>query len=89
MERRDNFVKYIGIIELENGDYFEVCRVASEGKYYLEAGTFTNTCFLTNYGIDYDETETLDENLTRLYDYVVETREADAMAWKDFEAEAY
>ena len=70
-------MQYIGIIELENGDYYEVFKIESDGKNYLEAGACTNTGFLSYYGIDYDDDVTLDENIERLYDHVVECKAQD------------
>ena len=65
-------MQYIGIMELENGDYYEVCKIESDGKNYLEAGAFTNTGFLTYYGVDYDDDVSLNTNLQALYDHVIE-----------------
>jgi len=71
-------MEYLGIIEFENGDYYEVCIVSSEGKKYIEAGSCTNTMFLTDYGIDYDDDASLDDNLQRLYDHIIECKQQDA-----------
>lgn len=51
MEYRDDY-EYIGIIELENGDYFHVVKYATENGFYLDAGTATNTCFYHHIGLN-------------------------------------
>ena len=67
-------MQYIGIIELENGDYYDVCKVESDGKSHIEAGACTNTGFLSYYGIDYDDDLTQIENIERLYNHIIECK---------------
>lgn len=57
------------IIEFENGDYFYVDYI--DGK--LVAGGATNTGIIPEYEIDYDEDDSFDGNLSRLYDTIIES----------------
>ena len=60
MEYRKNY-DYIGVIELDNGDYYHVVKYATENGFYLDAGTATNACFLSSYRIECDNDDNIDE----------------------------
>ena len=60
------------IIEFPNGEYFYV--VKDDDKNTIYAGGATNTGVFREFEIDYDADETLDGNLQRLYDYIIEQR---------------
>lgn len=74
MEYGKNY-DYIGVIELENGDYFHVVKYATENGFYLEAGTATNTCFLSSYRIECDNDDNIDVALSELYERIIEGQE--------------
>ena len=74
MENRNDY-EYMGIIELENGDYFHVVKYATENGFYLEAGTATNTCFLSSYRIECDNDDNIDVALSELYERIIEGQE--------------
>ena len=57
------------ILQFENGDYFYVDYL--DGK--LVAGSATNTGIIPEYEIEYDEDDSFDGNLSRLYDTIVES----------------
>ncbi len=64
--------QYIGLIEFDNGDYYDVIKLVREDGSWIEAGCVTNTGFIRCYGIDYDDDDSLDGNLQRLYDHIIE-----------------
>ena len=70
--------QYIGLIEFDNGDYYDVVKLVREDGTWLEAGCVTNTGFIRCYGIDWDDDESLDGNLSNLYDHIIECKEQDA-----------
>lgn len=74
MEYRKNY-EYIGVIELDNGDYYHVVKYASENGFYLDAGTATNTCFLSSYRIECDNDDNIDAALSELYEKIIEGQE--------------
>lgn len=74
MEYRNDY-EYMGIIELENGDYFHVVKYATENGFSLEAGTATNTCFLSSYRIECDNDDNIDVALSELYERIIEGQE--------------
>ena len=74
MEYRNNY-EYIGIIELDNGNYYHVVKYACENGFYLEAGTATNTCFLSFYRIECDNDDNIDVALSDLYERINESQE--------------
>lgn len=79
--------QYIGLVEFDNGDYYDVVKLVREDGTRLEAGCVTNTGFIRCHGIDWDDDESLDGNLQRLYDEVVEAHllEADVREFlKDY-----
>lgn len=71
MEYRNNY-EYIGIIELENGNYYHVVKYATDNGFNLEAGTATNTCFLSSYRIECDNNDNIDVTLSELYERIIE-----------------
>lgn len=71
MEYRNNY-EYIGVIELDNGDYFHVVKYATDNGFNLEAGTATNTCFLSSYRIECDNDDNIDVALSDLYERIIE-----------------
>lgn len=71
MEYRNDY-EYIGIIELDNGDYYHVVKYASDNGFYLDAGTATNTCFLSSYRIECDNDDNIDVALYELYERIIE-----------------
>ena len=71
MEYRNNY-QYIGVIELDNGDYYHVVKYASENGFYLDAGTATNTGFLSSYQIECDNDDNIDVALSELYEKIME-----------------
>lgn len=71
MEYRNNY-EYIGIIELEDGNYYHVVKYATENGFYLEAGTATNTCFLSSYQIECNNDDNIDAALSELYERIIE-----------------
>ena len=73
MDYRNNY-EYVGIIELENGDYYHVVKYASENGFYLEAGTATNTCFLSSYKLEFDNDDNIDVALSELYEKIIEDK---------------
>ena len=74
MEYRQNY-DYIGVIELDNGDYYHVVKYASDNGFYLDAGTATNTCFLSSYRIECDNDDNIDAALSELYEKIIEGQE--------------
>ena len=74
MEYRENY-EYIGVIELDNGDYYHVVKYATENGFCLEAGTATNTCFLSSYRIECDNDDNIDVALSELYERITEGQE--------------
>lgn len=62
--------EYLGIIEIDSSYYYHV--VIDGNK--LIAGTVTNTGFIPGIEIDYDADESMDDNLGRLYDAIVEAQ---------------
>ena len=74
MEYRNNY-EYIGIIELDNGNYYHVVKYASENGFYLEAGPATNACFLSSYRIECDNDDNIDAALSELYERIIEGQE--------------
>lgn len=60
--------KYIGILELENGD--DITVVLKNG--YLIAGGVTNAGMIPEYKMKYDKDFSLDKNLQEFYDYIEE-----------------
>lgn len=58
--------KYIGILELENGDVITV--ILKNG--YLIAGEVTNIGMIPEYKMKYDKDFSLDENLQEFYNYI-------------------
>jgi len=72
--KQKNIYDYIGIIELENGNYYDVVKVTTKDGVYLEAGCATNTGFISFYGIDFDN-DSLDACLSDLYEKIVECQE--------------
>lgn len=60
------------IIEFPNGEYFYV--VKDDDKNTIYAGGATNTGVFREFEIDYDDDDTLDGNLERLYDYIIKQR---------------
>ena len=75
MEYRNDY-QYIGVIELENGDYYDVVKVTTKNGVYLEAGSATNRCFFSCYGVDCSDD--LDESLNRLYERILEAQQQEA-----------
>lgn len=71
MEYRQNY-DYIGVIELDNGDYYHVVKCGTDNGFYLEAGTATNTCFLSSYRIECDNDDNIDVALSELYERIIE-----------------
>ena len=71
MEYRNNY-EYIGIIELEDGNYYHVVKYATDNGFNLEAGTATNTCFLSSYSIECDNNDNIDVALSELYERIIE-----------------
>lgn len=71
MEYKNNY-EYIGVIELDNGDYYHVVKYATENGFYLDAGTATNTCFLSSYRIECDNDCNIDGALSELYEKIIE-----------------
>lgn len=71
MEYRKNY-DYIGVIELDNGDYYHVVKYATENGFYLDAGTATNACFLSSYRIECDNDDNIDVALSELYERILE-----------------
>jgi len=67
---KDNY-EYVGIIELEDGDYY-VVKYATDNGFYLDAGTATNTCFLSSYRIECDNDDNIDAALSELYEKILE-----------------
>lgn len=74
MEYRQNY-DYIGVIELDNGDYFHVVKYATDNGYNLEAGTATNACFLSSYSIKCDNDDNIDVALSELYEIILEDQQ--------------
>lgn len=74
MENRNNY-EYVGIIELDNGDYYHVVKYASDNGYYLDAGSATNTCFLSSYRIECDNDDNIDVALSDLYERILEDQQ--------------
>lgn len=56
------------VIELDNGNYYYFEKVGDK----LIAGTASNCGIFRDVVIDYDEDASIDENISRLYDKVVE-----------------
>lgn len=71
MEYRQNY-DYIGVIELDNGNYYYVVKYATDNGFNLEAGTATNTCFLSSYRIECDNDDNIDVALSELYERIIE-----------------
>lgn len=71
MKYRQNY-DYIGVIELDNGDYYYVVKYATDNGFNLEAGTATNTCFLSSYRIECDNDCNIDVALSDLYERIIE-----------------
>lgn len=71
MEYRNNY-EYIGIIELEDGNYYHVVKYATDNGFNLEAGTATNTGFLSSYSIECDNDNNIDVALSELYERIIE-----------------
>ena len=74
MEYRQNY-DYIGVIELDNGNYYHVVKYATENGFYLEAGTATNTGFLSSYRIECDNDDNIDAALSNLYEVITESQQ--------------
>lgn len=74
MEYRNNY-DYIGVIELDNGNYYHVVKYATNNGFNLEAGTATNTCFLSSYHIECDNDDNIDVALSDLYEKILEGQE--------------
>ena len=74
MEYRKNY-DYIGVIELDNGDYYHVVKYATENGFYLDAGTATNACFLSSYRIECDNDDNIDVTLSELYERILEDQQ--------------
>lgn len=74
MEYRQNY-DYMGVIELENGNYYHVVKCASDNGFYLEAGTATNTGFLSSYRIECSNDDNIDVALSELYEKIIEDQE--------------
>lgn len=73
MEYSNNY-EYISIIELDNG-YYHVVKYASNNGYYLDAGSATNTCFLSSYRIEFDNDNNIDAALSELYEKIIEDQQ--------------
>lgn len=71
MEYRQNY-DYIGVIELDNGEYYHVVKYASDNGFYLDAGSATNTCFLSSYRLEFDNDDNIDVALSELYEKIIE-----------------
>ena len=74
MEYSNNY-EYIGVIELDNGDYYHVVKYASDNGYYLDAGSATNTCFLSSYRIECNNDDNIDVALSDLYERILEDQQ--------------
>lgn len=70
-----NNYEYIGIMELDNGDYYHVVKYVTENGFNLEAGTATNTCFLSSYRIECDNDDNIDAALSDLYERILEDQQ--------------
>lgn len=66
--REEKGDQYIGTLGVDAGNYYEV--IKRDGK--LLAGSATNTGLIVDFSIDYDDDETLDGNLERLYETISE-----------------
>ena len=64
---------YIGIFEFEE-EYYEVVSIKEDHRLLLEAGRFTNNTFLSNYEIEYQPDDPIDEVLMKLYDIIQEVQ---------------
>ena len=74
MEYSNNY-EYIGVIELDNGDYYHVVKYASDNGFYLDAGSATNTCFLSSYRLEFDNDDNIDVALSDLYERILEDQQ--------------
>lgn len=74
MEYSNNY-EYIGVIELDNGDYYHVVKYVTENGFNLEAGTATNTCFLSSYKIECSNDDNIDVALSDLYERILEDQQ--------------
>lgn len=74
MEYKNDY-EYIGVIELDNGDYYYVVKYASDNGFYLDAGTATNTCFLSSYRIECNNDDNIDAALSELYERILEDQQ--------------
>lgn len=67
-----NNYEYVGIIELDNGNYYHVVKYATDNGFYLDAGTATNTGFLSSCRIECDNDDNIDGALSELYERITE-----------------
>lgn len=74
MEYSNNY-EYIGVIELDNGAYYHVVKYASDNGFYLDAGSATNTCFLSSYRLEFDNDDNIDVALSDLYERILEDQQ--------------
>lgn len=63
---------YIGIFEFKD-TYYEVASIKENNKLLLRAGRCTNTCFLYDYEVEYED-DAIDEGLVQLYDMIQEAQ---------------
>ena len=67
------------IIAFDDGTYYYIQEINDERGHFLEAGDAVNTGLIVAYGIDYDEDDSFDENLMRLYEAIEEAKEEEKL----------
>ena len=63
------------IITFDDGTYYYIQEINDDRGHFLEAGDAVNTGLIVAYGIDYDEDDSFDGNLMRLYEAIEEAKE--------------
>ena len=46
----------------------------NDNGFYLDAGSATNTCFLSSYRLEFDNDDNIDVALSELYEKIIEDR---------------